>query len=72
MATDEELKKVYGMFTDTWKLYKKFADVQKQDEYWETLLAESRTIAKKYLDDKFCLDLILATVSELERKGAQA
>ena len=28
MVTDEELKTVWGMFTDAWKFYKKYADVQ--------------------------------------------
>lgn len=38
MVTDEELKTVWGMFTDAWKFYKKYADVQQSDEYWEPWL----------------------------------
>ena len=69
MVTDEELKKVYGMFTDAWKFYKKYADVQQSDEYWETLIAEANAIAKKYQNNKLCRDLIIAVMSELERKS---
>lgn len=38
MVTDEELKTVWGMFTDAWKFYKKYADVQQSDEYWRPWL----------------------------------
>ncbi|MBD5521219.1 MAG: hypothetical protein HDR03_08380 [Lachnospiraceae bacterium] len=69
MVTDEELKAVYGMFTDAWKLYKKYADVQQEDEYWESLIAEADAIAKKHQNNKLCRDLILAAMSELERKS---
>ena len=71
MVTDEELKAVYGMFTDAWKLYKKYADVQQEDEYWEALIAEADAVAEKYWNDRLCRDLILAVMSELERKSKQ-
>ncbi len=69
MVTDEELKKVYRMFTDTWKLYKKYADVQQKGEYWEALTAESDLIVKKYQNSELPRDLILSVISELERKS---
>lgn len=71
MVTDEELKKVYGMFTDVWKFYKKYADVQQKDKYWESLIAEADAIAKKYQNNKLCRDLILSAMSELERKSKE-
>ena len=69
MVTDEELKKVYGMFTDAWKFYKKYADVQQSDEYWEAVVDESRQIAKKYDNAKLAIALLLAAIDELERKS---
>lgn len=71
MVTDEELKKVYGMFTDAWKFYKKYADVQQSDEYWEAVVDESGQIAKKYDNAKLAIALILAAVEELERKSKE-
>lgn len=70
-VTDEELKKVYGMFTDAWKFYKKYADVQQSDEYWEAIVDESRQIAKKYDNAKLAIALLLATIDELERKSKE-
>ena len=69
MATDEELKAVYNIFTDAWKLYKKYADVRSDDEYWEKVVNESDSIAKKHDNGRLCRDLILAVISELERKS---
>ena len=71
MVTDEELKTVWGMFTDAWKFYKKYADVQQSDEYWKVLIAEADIIAKKYQNNKVCRDLIIAVMSELERKSKE-
>ena len=71
MVTDEELKKVYGMFTDAWKFYKKYADVQQSDEYWEAVVDESGQIAKKYDNAKLAIALLLAAIDELERKSKE-
>ena len=71
MVTDEELKKVYGMFTDAWKFYKKYADVQQEDEYWEAVVDEYGQIAKKYDNAKLAIALILAAIEELERKSKE-
>ena len=71
MVTDEELKAVYGMFTDAWKFYKKYADVQQSNEYWEAVVDESGQIAKKYDNAKLAIALILAAIDELERKSKE-
>lgn len=71
MVTDEELKTVWGMFTDAWKFYKKYADVQQSDEYWEAVVDESGQIAKKHDNAKLAIALILAAIDELERKSKE-
>lgn len=69
MAADEELKKVYGMFTDAWKFYKKYANVQQSDEYWESLIDEADAVAERHSNGRLIRDLIMAAVSEFERKS---
>ena len=71
MVTDEELKKVYGMFTDAWKFYKKYADVQQSDEHWESVVDEYGQIAKKYDNAKLAIALLLVAIDELERKSKE-
>ena len=68
MAADEELKAVYNIFTDVWRLYKKFADVRPDDEYWDAVVKEAGTITQKY-NSELCKDLIFAVLDELDRKG---
>ena len=69
MAADEELRAVYNIFTDVWKLYKKYADVRPDDEYWENVVNETNTLAQKYDNGRLCRDLMLAVMSELGRKS---
>lgn len=72
MVKDEELKRVYGMFTDAWKFYKKYVDVQDTDEFWESVVNESSEISKKYNNDKLAISLVLAVVGEFERRAKEA
>lgn len=67
MVSEEELKRKYDMLTDTWRLYKKFADVKEDDEYWEAVVNESSAVSKKYGECKFIINLVLAVITELER-----
>lgn len=70
MVTDEELKKIYSMYTECWKLHKRFADIQQsEDERWQQFVHESDAIAKGYNNDRFIRDLLLATAQELERQS---
>lgn len=68
MIKDEELKPIYNMFTDSWKFYRKYADVQQSDEYWKAVIDEARQVAEKYDNAKLIIALILAAIGELERK----
>lgn len=67
MASNGELKRKYDMFTDCWRLFKKYKDVKDSDEYWEAVVNESNAISKKYNECKFIIDLVLAVITELER-----
>ncbi len=70
MVTNEELKKVYGMFTDVWKLYRRFADIQQlEGEGWQQFVHESDVIAKRYNNGRLIRDLLLETTQELERQS---
>ncbi len=70
-ATDEELRKIYNIFTDAWKFYRKYADVQQTDEYWSALADEADLVAQRHQNSRLCCDLILAATAELERKMPQ-
>lgn len=73
--SETDLKKVYGMFTAAWKLFKGYADIQQtENERWEQLVNESDKIARSYGNCRLARDLLSAAVAELERqsKGVRA
>lgn len=67
--SNEELKRYYDVFADSWKFFRKYSDAQETDAYWEQIVAESAAISKKYGECKLIVSLLLASVSELERKA---
>ena len=71
MVSDEELRRIYNLFTDCWRYFKKYVDVSDEDIYWEDVVSESGELSKKYNNDKFAIALILAVVNEFERKAKE-
>ena len=70
-TTNEELREVYNIFSDSWKFFKKFADVQQTDEYWSALVDAADLVARKHQNSRLCKDLVLAATAELERKNKE-
>lgn len=64
---NEELKRYYDMFTDSWRFFKKYSEVKDTDEYWEAVVNESSTISRKYGECKIIINLVLAALTELEK-----
>ena len=71
MVSDEELRRIYNLFTVCWRYFKKYADVKDEDSYWENVVDESGELSKKYNNDKFAIALILAVIDEFERKARE-
>lgn len=71
MVGDEELKRIYNLFTDCWRFFKKYADVRDEDSFWENVVSESGELSKKYNNEKFAIALILAIIEEFERKAKE-
>lgn len=70
MSAEEKLRTVYEIFTNVWKLYKAYADItQSENSRWLEAIDEASAISKAYGDRRFCRDLILAVMSELERRS---
>ena len=64
--TDKELKEVYALYTDLWKLFREDHEAQ-TDEEWEKLQARAEEIVKQYGTDS--RSLVLETIILIERKG---
>ena len=48
--------------------HRKHSSILNTDEYWDSVVSESDSIAKKYDNCRFVRDLLLAVINELERK----
>ena len=64
--TDKELKEVYALYTDLWKLFREYHESQ-TDEEWENLQARWEEIVKLFWTDS--RSLVLETIILIERKG---
>lgn len=58
----------YQMFVDYWNLCKKFWIVENNEEYWDSLIAETDKFYKKYRT-AFSRALAVELANELERKS---
>ncbi len=62
----EELKTYYGIYTDCWKLFKKYSEPTDELEFWQNLATECKELRDKYNNDSLAVDIILATYNKIE------
>ena len=72
MVRNEDIRREFNMFSDIWKAYKTLLPVGIADDekYWDAIMNAVSEIMKKY-PGKFTEDLLLAVVSDLERRCAE-
>lgn len=66
--TEQELKEKYNLFTDAWKLYRKWA-VQRfplTDAQWEQVVREAHGICDKYGGTRMAEYMMIAVTQSLE------
>lgn len=62
----------WNIYKDVWNFHKKYTAVREDDAYWQDVIRESDSIAKKYNNCKFVVALLLAVVDELDRTYKEA
>lgn len=63
----EELKEYYNIYTDVWKLFKKFSSPDRTVAFWENYTAEIEKLDRKYNGSELFRKIVIATTAELER-----
>ena len=61
----------FEIWKSAWDFHKRFVNIQGTDEEWEAVVNTSREIVENYKNKpgcEFLKDLLLATLSELERQ----
>lgn len=65
--TEESLKKYFEVYTDCWKLFRKYSEPNGSDEFWENLIDESNVLYKKHGKTELAKALLIETMAEIER-----
>lgn len=65
--TDEKLKEYYEIYTDCWKLFRKYSEPNDTDEFWQQLIDESIQLNKKHSKTILSRKMLLETINEVER-----
>lgn len=60
VATFQQGSEEHMMFTDFWKLCRKYWGVEDNNDYWESLTNEMRDFYNKYNDMELAKQLIMA------------
>nr|DAW28671.1 MAG TPA: hypothetical protein [Caudoviricetes sp.] len=63
---EDELKEVYSLYTDCWKLYREYHNI-KTDQEWEKLDKITREMVEKYGD--YSRNLVMSTIFMIERRA---
>lgn len=65
--TEESLKKHFEVYTDYWKLFRKYSAPSDTDEFWQQLIDESKLLYVKHGKTEFSNKLLVATINEIDR-----
>ena len=66
-VTNKDIPMEFAMFGELFNLRKKYYIPENDDGYWTQMCGEFEALADKY-PTKYCEDLILATVKDIERR----
>lgn len=63
-----EVRTVFNLFCDSWQLYRKYIVKALNEDNLDGFIQESGDLFRKYGQDPFAKDLLLAVTNEIERK----
>lgn len=64
---EEELRIYYEVYTDSWKLFRKYSNPDGTDTFWDNLRDEVDEIYRKHNKSHFAGKVLLETVNEIDR-----
>lgn len=63
------VRTVFNLFCDSWQLYRKYITKALNEDDLDGFIKESGDLFKKYGQEPFAKDLLLAVTNEVERKS---
>lgn len=64
---NNRLKKYYEMFTDVWKLFRKYSSPDESSEFWSHYTEEVEKLNVKYENSELFQNMVLAVTKELTK-----
>ena len=62
------VRTVFNLFCDSWQLYRKYITRELEEKTLDDFIKKSGELFRKYEQDPFAKDLLLAVINEIERK----
>ena len=62
------IRTVFNLFCDSWQLYRKYITRELEEKTLDDFIKKSGELFRKYEQDPFAKDLLLAVTNEIERK----
>lgn len=62
-----DIKKYYELFTDLWRLFKKYSSPDNSESFWKLYTEDVKTLDSKYEHSELFRNLVLEVTKELER-----
>ena len=63
----DDLKTIYQMFTDAWRLYRKYRGTRNdQDDKWTGLVEEAGAFQRRYGNCRMAMELSMTVLEQLE------
>lgn len=67
-----DIKEYYELFTDVWKLFKKYSVPDHSETFWKSYNEDVKALDNKYEQSELFRNLSLAVTKELERIEKQS
>lgn len=67
-VSNKEIPNDFNIFNDIWTLYKRYYYPEDNEQYWNNVISDFKSLSKKY-QTKLANDLCIAILNELDRKA---
>lgn len=68
----DDLKTIYQMFTDAWRIYRKYHGIRNdQDDKWTGLVEEAGVFQQRYGHGQMAFGLIRTVLDQLEEEAKE-
>ena len=65
--SEEQLKEIYNMFNDSWKLIRKYANQKQDDTFWDSLINETSELICKHNSSQFAKNIVFAVLDVMSK-----